>query len=118
MASAGGGYHHILALDIKTLVHDIGKRLTRNEDEIESALRLLDAHWIGTLSDWRGLSPEHKKQVGLPLLLSSSLDALVQEEEEEEEEEEAEGVPGGVSSHEGCTNCASPSPPSLFNLWR
>jgi hypothetical protein len=66
---------------IRALVHEIGKRLARNKEEIERATQLLDDHWIGTLADWSRLSLDHRKEVGLPLLLSSSLDELVLERE-------------------------------------
>jgi hypothetical protein len=62
-------------------VHEIGRRLARSRDEIERATQLLDDHWIGTLADWSRLSPDHRKEVGLPLLLSSSLDELVSQRE-------------------------------------
>jgi hypothetical protein len=94
---------------IRALVHEIGKRLARNEDEIERATQLLDDHWIGTLADWSRLSLDHRKEVGLPLLLSSSLDELVLDRERETNTHKR--TPASLRSQPTCA-----SGTSIFNI--
>lgn len=75
----------VAGVPIGRVVQEIGKRLARREEEIERAARLLDDHWIGTVEDWRLLSPELRRDVGLPLVLASSLDELSQQPPEKRE---------------------------------
>lgn len=54
----------------------IGEGLKRSRAEIDSAIQKLRYHWVGTLSDWKSLSSDARRQVALPLLLQHKLDEL------------------------------------------
>jgi hypothetical protein len=61
---------------IRDAIRSIGASLKRNDIEIEFVNQKLLGNWISTLSDWKSLTLEKRRQVGLPILLHHKLDEL------------------------------------------